>query len=112
MGKVPVRLKEVVYTLSPFQQGVMGGLWKDLPHKANHYFSLVSGSVASGLLTQMPADLTNVIFNKGWGLIMVGLLSAGEGCRHLLRAASRSHRLLLCRLQGEGEDASPLLSRP
>ena len=27
MGKVPVRLKEVVYTLSPFQQSVMNGLW-------------------------------------------------------------------------------------
>lgn len=40
MGKVPIRLKEVVYTLSPFEQSVMGGLWKDLPHKAGHYFSM------------------------------------------------------------------------
>ena len=31
MGKVPVRLREVVYTLSPFQQTVMGGLFKDIP---------------------------------------------------------------------------------
>lgn len=31
MGKVPVRLREVVYTLSPFQQTVMGGLFKDVP---------------------------------------------------------------------------------
>ncbi|KAI7844209.1 hypothetical protein COHA_002343 [Chlorella ohadii] len=37
MGKVPIRLKEVVYTLSPFQQSVMNGLWKDLPHKAAHH---------------------------------------------------------------------------
>ena len=37
MGKVPIRLKEVVYTLSPFEQSVMGGLWKDLPHKAAHH---------------------------------------------------------------------------
>jgi hypothetical protein len=42
MGKVPIRLKEVVYTLSPFEQNVMGGLWKDLPHKASHYLSTVS----------------------------------------------------------------------
>ncbi len=37
-----MRLKEVVYTLSPFEQNVMAGLWKDLPHKASHYGSLVS----------------------------------------------------------------------
>ena len=37
MGHVPIRLKEVVYTLSPFQQSVMNGLWKDLPHKAAHH---------------------------------------------------------------------------
>lgn len=29
MGKVPVRLREVTYTLSPFQQKVMSGLFKD-----------------------------------------------------------------------------------
>ncbi|KAI8111662.1 hypothetical protein M9435_004161 [Picochlorum sp. BPE23] len=39
MGKVPVRLKEVVYTLSPFEQSVMSGLWKDMPHKTAHYMS-------------------------------------------------------------------------
>lgn len=33
---VPVRVKEVVYTLSPFQQSVLPGLWKDLPHKIGH----------------------------------------------------------------------------
>ena len=37
MGKVPVRLREVMYTLSPFEQSVMSGLWKDLPHKAAHH---------------------------------------------------------------------------
>ena len=42
MGKVPVRLKEVVYTLSPFEQSVMSGLWKDMPHKTAHYMSKVS----------------------------------------------------------------------
>ncbi|KAI3883517.1 hypothetical protein MKX03_010530, partial [Papaver bracteatum] len=33
MGKIPVRMKAVIYSLSPFQQQVMPGLWKDLPHK-------------------------------------------------------------------------------
>lgn len=42
MGKTPIRLKEVVYTLSPFQQSVMSGLWKDLPHKAAHHAANVS----------------------------------------------------------------------
>lgn len=29
----PIRLKAVIYSLSPFEQKVMPGLWKDLPHK-------------------------------------------------------------------------------
>ena len=33
MGKVPVRLKEVVYTVSPFEVTVMSGLFKDMPKK-------------------------------------------------------------------------------
>merc|ERR1711904_225850 len=39
MGKMQVgtRLKEVVYTLSPFEQNVMAGLFKDIPHKVMHH---------------------------------------------------------------------------
>ncbi|XP_042483249.1 cytochrome b-c1 complex subunit 8-1, mitochondrial-like [Macadamia integrifolia] len=33
MAKTPVRMKVVIYALSPFQQKVMTGLWKDLPGK-------------------------------------------------------------------------------
>ena len=33
MGKVPIRLKEVVYTISPFEVTVMSGLFKDMPKK-------------------------------------------------------------------------------
>ncbi len=33
MGKVPIRLKEVVYTISPFETTVMSGLFKDVPGK-------------------------------------------------------------------------------
>ncbi|PWA52370.1 DNA-binding pseudobarrel domain-containing protein [Artemisia annua] len=36
MGKVPVKIKSVVYALSPFQQKVMPGLFKELMHKATH----------------------------------------------------------------------------
>ncbi|KAL3829000.1 hypothetical protein ACJIZ3_017802 [Penstemon smallii] len=36
MGKQPVRMKAVVYALSPFQQKVMPGLFKDLPGKISH----------------------------------------------------------------------------
>lgn len=36
MGKVPIRLKEVAYTLSPFEQNVMSGLWKDVTNKVMH----------------------------------------------------------------------------
>nr|TKR71166.1 ubiquinol-cytochrome C reductase complex ubiquinone-binding family protein [Populus alba] len=39
MGKQPVKVKAVVYALSPFQQKVMPGLWKDLPGKIHHKVS-------------------------------------------------------------------------
>ena len=42
MGKqLPNRLKEVVYTLSPFETTVMSGLWKDLPSKLHRKVSEV-----------------------------------------------------------------------
>lgn len=42
MGKVPIRLREVVYTLSPFEQTVMNGIWKDVPEKLHRKFSEAS----------------------------------------------------------------------
>ncbi|XP_059626357.1 cytochrome b-c1 complex subunit 8 [Cornus florida] len=39
MGKTPVKMRAVVYALSPFQQKVMTGLWKDLPGKIHHKVS-------------------------------------------------------------------------
>ncbi|KAL7582271.1 hypothetical protein Lser_V15G42079 [Lactuca serriola] len=36
MGKIPVKIKAVVYGLSPFQQKVMPGLWKELANKITH----------------------------------------------------------------------------
>ncbi|CAA0821161.1 Cytochrome b-c1 complex- subunit 8 protein [Striga hermonthica] len=39
MGKQPVRMKAVVYALSPFQQKVMPGLWKDFTGKIAHKIS-------------------------------------------------------------------------
>lgn len=41
MGKIPVKFREVVYTLSPYEQNVMGGLWRDIPHKVSHYSTKV-----------------------------------------------------------------------
>ena len=41
MGKVPIRLREVVYTLSPFEQTVMNGLFKDVPEKLHRKFAEV-----------------------------------------------------------------------
>ncbi|XP_038995618.1 cytochrome b-c1 complex subunit 8-like [Hibiscus syriacus] len=39
MGKQPVKMRAVVYALSPFQQKIMSGLWKDLPSKITHKVS-------------------------------------------------------------------------
>eukprot|EP00239_Pterosperma_sp_CCMP1384_P006644 CAMPEP_0197845724 /NCGR_PEP_ID=MMETSP1438-20131217/2615_1 /TAXON_ID=1461541 /ORGANISM="Pterosperma sp., Strain CCMP1384" /LENGTH=72 /DNA_ID=CAMNT_0043457125 /DNA_START=110 /DNA_END=328 /DNA_ORIENTATION=+ len=39
MGKVPTRLNEVVYTLSPHAQNVMPGLWSNMAYKVNKKFS-------------------------------------------------------------------------
>ncbi|PIN23248.1 hypothetical protein CDL12_04014 [Handroanthus impetiginosus] len=39
MGKQPVKMKAVVYALSPFQQKVMSGLWKDIPAKISQKVS-------------------------------------------------------------------------
>ncbi|KAI3920776.1 hypothetical protein MKW98_005602 [Papaver atlanticum] len=52
MGKIPVRMKAVIYSLSPFQQQVMSGLWKDLPHKLTKKVSenWISASLLIGSL--------------------------------------------------------------
>ncbi|KAF6164788.1 hypothetical protein GIB67_011178 [Kingdonia uniflora] len=67
MGKTPVRMKAVVYALSPFQQKVMPGLWKDLSGKIHHkitenwisatlLLAPVIGTYRSELLTMAMAD--------------------------------------------------------
>lgn len=38
----PIRLKEVVYTLSPFEQSIMSGLWKHGPHNVVHTIKQVT----------------------------------------------------------------------
>lgn len=42
MGKVPVRLKEVVYTVSPFEVTILNGLFKDFPKKVQKNLREVS----------------------------------------------------------------------
>ena len=39
---MPVRLKEVVYTISPFETTVLTGLFKDVPGKMHKYWKEVS----------------------------------------------------------------------
>ncbi|XWS74467.1 hypothetical protein CRYUN_Cryun01aG0000500 [Craigia yunnanensis] len=39
MGKQPVRMRAVIYALSPFQQKIMSGLWKDVTGKISHKIS-------------------------------------------------------------------------
>lgn len=41
MGKVPVRLKEVVYSVSPFEVSILNGLFKDFPKKVHKNLSEV-----------------------------------------------------------------------
>ena len=41
MGKVPLRLKEVVYTVSPFEVTILNGLFKDFPKKVHKNLSEV-----------------------------------------------------------------------
>lgn len=60
MGKTPVRMKAVVYSLSPFQQKVMSGLWKDLPHKIHQKVS-ENWISAALLLTPIIGTYTSVL---------------------------------------------------
>ena len=39
MGKVPIRLREVTYTLSPFEQKILPGLWKGLGYEVRKKLS-------------------------------------------------------------------------
>lgn len=39
MAKQAVKMKAVVYALSPFHQKIMSGLWKDIPGKIQHKVS-------------------------------------------------------------------------
>ncbi|KDD71444.1 hypothetical protein H632_c5011p0, partial [Helicosporidium sp. ATCC 50920] len=50
MGKVPIRLKEVVYTLNANEHAIMSGLWKDLPHKAAHWMHKLRDPVLFAVL--------------------------------------------------------------
>ncbi|KAF8397061.1 hypothetical protein HHK36_018699 [Tetracentron sinense] len=59
MGKTPVRMKAVVYALSPFQQKVMPGLWKGLPDKIHKKVS-ENWISASLLLTPLIATYAYV----------------------------------------------------
>lgn len=68
MGKVPIRLREVVYTLSPFEQTVMNGVFKDVPAKLHRKFSEVRLVDFAAFLSCL-AELKNVcvcLYRTGW----------------------------------------------
>jgi hypothetical protein len=67
-----VRLREVVYTLSPFEQNVMGGLYKDIPYKMKKYWNL-----------------------WGFDLVMYGVVpyyATVSACNYLVAQEEKSHR--------------------
>lgn len=63
MGKVPVRLKEVVYTISPFETTVMSGLFKNLPQKVHEKFKQVQPLVTFFSSAGMQIDITQIIIS-------------------------------------------------
>ncbi|KAK2080494.1 hypothetical protein QBZ16_000347 [Prototheca wickerhamii] len=48
--RVPMKFREVVYTLSPYEQTIMNGLWKNLPHKAAHFAERARDAVIFAVL--------------------------------------------------------------
>ncbi|XVE86011.1 hypothetical protein DITRI_Ditri18aG0002000 [Diplodiscus trichospermus] len=62
MGKQPVRMRAVVYALSPFQQKIMSGLWKDVTGKISHKVSenWINATLLLGPLVGTYTDLSNL----------------------------------------------------
>ncbi|KAK7372248.1 hypothetical protein VNO80_05622 [Phaseolus coccineus] len=63
MGKQTVPVKSVIYALSPFQQKIMPGLWKDLPTKIHHKVSenWISATLLLGPLVGTYAYVQNYL---------------------------------------------------
>ncbi len=61
MGKVPIRLKEVVYTISPFETTVMSGLFQDVPKKLAEKIKHVRHSLAANCNQVESLQLTSLI---------------------------------------------------
>ncbi|KAD3067756.1 hypothetical protein E3N88_35636 [Mikania micrantha] len=64
MGKIPVKVRAVTYALSPFQQKVMTGLWKDFTHKVTHK---VTENWISALLLVGPVVGVHTLHYSGYG---------------------------------------------
>lgn len=111
MGKVPVKFREVVYTLSPFEQHIMGSLWKDIPEKAGHYVTKVRRVPVWGLLTALrhlrcslgygrrlrvgPGGQTpSATVANAMGPPPPSLPAAGPGRGYLCRPAAVRHRMV------------------
>ena len=82
MGKVPpIKLREVVYTLSPFETTVMGGLWKDLPQKLTRKVSEASCQLYQKQLVVNQTKFSWTLWKaKEWGGVWLGPLCNLDGC--------------------------------
>ncbi|KAG6418046.1 hypothetical protein SASPL_120244 [Salvia splendens] len=80
MGKIPVRMKSVTYALSPFQQKVMPGLWKDLSGKISHKISenWISTTLLLGPLvgTYSTASYQISHVKEGYDTMLIGRTSS------------------------------------
>ncbi|WVY91626.1 hypothetical protein V8G54_037140 [Vigna mungo] len=127
MGKQIVPVKSVIYALSPFQQKVMTGLWKDLPTKIHHKVSenWISATLLLGPLvgTYALGDLKRIINLSRTNNMLPGSPAKsptgprekfGIGVEIALRldTLERGIKLLLVcsELPGKGEASSQVLS--
>ena len=77
--RVPTRIKEVVYTISPFETTVLSGLWKDLPQKLTRKWNEVRSCAAWPAAGERLQQLTHAC------------CAALDGRRHAAHSNIRHH---------------------
>ena len=79
--RIPVRIKEVIYTLSPFEQTVLSGLWKDLPAKMKRKWNEVSSTVCASNSPGYAFNSVAYSVSQQWWCQLTGSLPAAlDGC--------------------------------
>lgn len=91
MGKVPVRLREVVYTVSPFEVTILNGLVKDFPGKVMRHLTEVGPRAHAA--AHAPC---HCVCAPLWALPHIVTCCAAERPKHsvLVRGAHRRHCLV------------------